>query len=204
MRTRAFTFDRGAAVAQIDELTDRTEAATPFAGPTGTLAQLIAGDPERQVAFDILYRVVSRIGVEGVDGIHSVEPRAPSIATLEDLHMDPVLALSHTREGNYFEISDPGGHLAGNRLRQCLHHRVSELVARAKARDRRRRKYRVGERAERCCDLDRTQQPVIHRDMTTRGGIEQHRAHRQPYRVVDGTLERHVDRPIGDLVGSAG
>ena len=45
-----FTFDRGAAVAQIDELTHRTEAATPFAGPTGTVAQLIAGDPAASAA----------------------------------------------------------------------------------------------------------------------------------------------------------
>ena len=72
-----FTFDRSAAVAQIDELTHRTEAATPFAGPTGTLAQLIAGDPEREVAFDILYRVVSRIGVKGVDGIIPSSPARP-------------------------------------------------------------------------------------------------------------------------------
>ncbi len=156
------------------------------------------------MAFDILDRVVPGIGVERVDGIHSVEPGAPAVAALKDLHVDPVLGVSHPREGNDFEIADPGRDLAGNGLRQCLHHRVGELVAGAEASDRRRRKYRVGERAERRRDLDRTQQPVIHRDVTARGGIEQHRAHGQPHRDIDGALERHVDRPIGDLVGGAG
>ena len=46
--------------------------------------------------------------------------------------------------------------------------------------------------------------PSIYRDMAAYGGIEQHRTHRQPHCDVDSTLERHVDRPIGDLIGGAG
>src|SRR5208337_5278344 len=113
-----FTFHRGTAIAQIRELPHRTEAAAPLPCPTGALAQFVAGDSERQVALDILDRVVARIRVERVDCIHSVEPVATPVATLEDLHMDPLPAVLHAGEGDHFEIADPGGDLAGESLRQ--------------------------------------------------------------------------------------
>src|SRR6266478_4177264 len=82
------TLDRRAARCQIHELAHRAEPATPLAGTAGILAQFVAADAQRQVALDILDRVVAGIGIERVDRIHAVEPAAPAIAALEDLHMD--------------------------------------------------------------------------------------------------------------------
>ena len=70
----------------------RAEAAAPAAGRRGFAAQLVALHPHRQVGFDVLDRVVARVGVERVDGIEAVGTVAPAIASLEDLHMHPLLA----------------------------------------------------------------------------------------------------------------
>src|SRR5216684_1031674 len=104
--------DRGAARGEVLELTHRAEAAAPFPGTRGILAQFVASHPQREVALDILDRVVAGIGIERVDRIHAVEPAAPAIAALEDLHVDPVAAAPHAGKGDDLQIADPGRDLA--------------------------------------------------------------------------------------------
>src|SRR5262249_58819184 len=85
--------------------------AAPFTGAGDVLAQLVAADAQRQVAFDVLDRIVAGVGVERVDRIHAVEPAAAAIGALENLHMDPMPAFPHPREGDDLEVADPGGNL---------------------------------------------------------------------------------------------
>src|SRR6266478_852450 len=137
----AITLHRRAAIRQIGELADRAQAAAPLAGGAGVLTELVPLDPQGQVRFDVLDRVVPGVGVEGVHGVHAVGAVSATVAALEDLHVDPVLRRAKARvlgaqttEGDDAKIADAGAHLGRDHRRQRLHHRVGELVAGAEAR----------------------------------------------------------------------
>jgi hypothetical protein len=122
-----------------------------------------------------------------------------AVAAFENLHMHPGLLVDGAAEGDDAQIADPGAHLLGNGRSERLHHRIGERIAGAEAGDRRRRKDRVGERALRRHDRDRTGEPAVLRNVAVDRAIEQDRAQRQPDRTIDGTLEGHIDGPVGDL-----
>ena len=68
----AVALDRDSAVLEQFEAADRADAAAPCAGADDVLAQFVVQHPKRQVGLDILDRIVARVGVERVDGVHPV------------------------------------------------------------------------------------------------------------------------------------
>src|SRR5271155_5207391 len=151
--------DRSAAIVEVFEFAYRAEPTAPLASAARVLTQLVAADPERQMRFDILDRIVAGGGVERIDRVHAVEPTAPAIAALENLHMHPVASAispgAHAGEGDNLEIADTGRDLARHRLSQRLHHRVGDRVAGTEAGDGRCREDRVSEGAQRRADFYR-------------------------------------------------
>ena len=138
----ALALDRERAVGQKGEFADRADAAAPFAFCGRLVAQFVAVDAKRQMRLDVLDRIVARVGVERVDRVHAVHALSAAVAPFEDLHLHPVASLVEAGEGDAAQIADAGAHLSGHALRERLHHRVGERIARTEACDDRRREVR--------------------------------------------------------------
>jgi hypothetical protein len=120
----ALAFHRGAARREETKMTDGADAATPAAGCRYVLAQLVAFDPQRHVGFDVLDRIVARIGIEHVDGIHAVHLPASAIASGEELDLEPEITALLTREQQATAIAATTADLPGHDLAQRLHDSV--------------------------------------------------------------------------------
>ena len=129
--------------------------------------------------------------------IHAVETVPAAVAAFENLHVHPGLLAGGPLKATTRRLPMPALTWLGTACAKRLHHGVGELIAGAEARDHRRRKYRVGERALRRHDGDRTGQPAVLRDVAVDDAVEQDRAQRQP----DGAIDRTFD---GMLIGRSG
>ena len=79
---------------------DRMEPMPPrhCAGSGDVFAQLIVQDAQRQMAFDVLDRVVASVGIKRIDRIHAVLAETAAIGAFHDLHVDPGAASDPPRK----------------------------------------------------------------------------------------------------------
>src|SRR5271169_2137070 len=140
------------------------------------------------MGLDVLDRVVAGVGVERIDRVHAVHPVAAAVAALEYFHMDPMLAFMQPGERDAAKIANARAHLLWDGLRERLHHRIGQRIARTEARNYRRWKDRIDERAARRDDLDRPCQTGVLRHIAIDRAVEQDRAEREPDRAIDCAL----------------
>ena len=195
----ALAFERSATVRQEADVADRAETAAPAPRARLVLDQLIPRHLQRVVALDVLDRVVARVREQRIDRIHAVPAVAPAVAALGDVHVHPVVLADQAAVRRDLEIAHAGADPLRQHRSQRRHQRAGDDVARAEARDHRRRIDRIGETATRRDDADRPDEAVVLRHILHQRRVQQHRAQRHVERDVDGADQRHVDRPVVDL-----
>jgi hypothetical protein len=156
------------------------------------------------MGLDILNRIIPRIGIEGVYGVHTVMTIAPAVTPFEDFQMDPWSVAAEAAGRNNLEIANPRTHLLRQRLGQCPHDRIAQDVPANKARDGWRRKDRIGQGSFWCDNGDRPIQPAVLRDIPIRLRIQQDRPQDEPHGHIDGSHKRHIDRSIRYLRSRTG
>ena len=152
---------------------------------------------------DVLYRVVPRVGVKGVDRVHAVDALSAAVTPFENFHLHPVTACVEPGERNTAQIADASAHLSGNALCKRLHDGVGKRVAWTETRDDRRGKIGVRESSLRRDNVDRARQSHVLRHVPVDCAVEKDGSERQPDGAIDRAFERHIDRPIVDLRRSA-
>src|SRR3989442_15373884 len=116
------------------------------------------------MGLDILNWIITRIGVEGVTGIHTVMTIAPAVTPFKDFEMDPRSVGPEAAGRNHLKIANPRTHLLRQRLGKRPHDCIAQDIPAHEARDGWCRKDGIGQASFWCDNRDRPVQPTVLRD----------------------------------------
>ena len=176
----ALTFARHDRVRQERVDTNDADATTPLASRGGLVAQLVAIGPHREAPLELLDRVVAGVGDQVVDRVHRVAVGTPTVRTLIDLEVDPVLALFLDEAGIGKEVDMRRvtcRDLVGDHWCERTQDEIDSTLRLREARKAGPWVFRVVDRALGRDHLDRTKHALVLGDEDRVGGlVEEHHA----------------------------